>query len=204
MAANSEIKMLTTGSQIKMRLSKRKEFSGQLQISLQHVGETIHLLIDQAIPLDLQYLQSRHSELPIVNEGAPISLPAAETTSKSASLINAGKTPMERCISDMYDKYIANGLASTPPTQEEIAAELNISTTTFKSRFRALYGKSFYQVYMDKKMEYAAQLLRRGYRANKVSAMVGYGEKSCIKFNKMFQKHFGMTPKRYQMTHLKK
>jgi AraC-like DNA-binding protein len=172
----------------------------QLRIPLQHVGETIHLLIEQAIPFDLQYLQSRHSELPIVNEGAPISLPVAEKISKSQSLINADKSSTDRSISDIYDKYIAKGLASTPPTQEEIAAELNISTTTFKSRFRALYGKSFYQVYMDKKMEYAAQLLRRGYRATKVSAMVGYGEKSCIKFNKMFQKHFGMTPKKYQMS----
>jgi methylphosphotriester-DNA--protein-cysteine methyltransferase len=31
--------------------------------------------------------------------------------------------------------------------------------------------------------------------------MIGYGEKSAIKFNKMFQKHFGTTPKKYQMEH---
>ncbi len=48
-------------------------------------------------------------------------------------------------------------------------------------------------------MELAAKLLKKGYKATEVAKMVGYGEKSDIKFNKMFQKHFGITPKKYQL-----
>jgi AraC-like DNA-binding protein len=133
-------------------------------------------------------------------------------TSQSYDVVTPKISPIKDCdilhkdatIQDAYDKYIANGLASLPPSQEAIAAELNISLPTFKARFRALYGKTFYQVYMDKKMEYTAKLLKQGYRATKVSAMVGYGEKSVIKFNKMFQKHFGITPKKYQIQNQKK
>jgi len=54
---------------------------------------------------------------------------------------------------------------------------------------------------VDKKMEYAAELLEAGHRASEVSVKIGY--KYPIKFNKMFQKHFGITPKRYQINKMK-
>ena len=92
-------------------------------------------------------------------------------------------------------------ITQIPPTERQIAAEIGIPLVKFKNEFKIAYGKPFYQLYMEKRMEYAAQLLQKGYRANKVSAMVGYGEKSAIKFSQMFQKHFGMTPKKYQMSH---
>jgi AraC-like DNA-binding protein len=102
-------------------------------------------------------------------------------------------------LEGIYQKYIVDGIINIPPAQDEIAAELGITVVAFKNHFRRLYGKPFYQLYLEKKMEYAAQLLKQGYRASQVSVMVGYGEKSCIKFNKIFQKHYGQTPKKYQM-----
>jgi YesN/AraC family two-component response regulator len=53
---------------------------------------------------------------------------------------------------------------------------------------------------MEKRRDYAAQLFKEGYKAVEVSRRIGYGDKPYIKFNKMFQKHFGMTPKKYQMS----
>jgi YesN/AraC family two-component response regulator len=50
-------------------------------------------------------------------------------------------------------------------------------------------------------MEYASELLHLGYKSSEVAIKVGYGEKSIIEFNKMFQKHFGITPKKYKMRH---
>lgn len=50
-------------------------------------------------------------------------------------------------------------------------------------------------------MEYAAELLEAGHRASEVSVKIGYTQP--IKFNKMFQKHFGITPKRYQINKMK-
>jgi AraC-like DNA-binding protein len=46
-------------------------------------------------------------------------------------------------------------------------------------------------------MEYVAELLEGGYKAVDVSVQLGYSQP--IKFSKMFQKHFGVTPRRYQM-----
>jgi AraC-like DNA-binding protein len=112
--------------------------------------------------------------------------------------------PKNVAIENIYQKYLVEKIEQIPPTASEIAAEFGMTLSLFRNQFKEIYGGSFYQVYLDKKMEYAAQLLQKGYRATKVSAMVGYGEKSCIKFNKMFQKHFGVTPKKYQTNQLKR
>ena len=51
-------------------------------------------------------------------------------------------------------------------------------------------------------MHYAAQLLEKGFRCVEVSRMIGYSLNSDIKFNKMFQKYFGTTPRKYQLSAL--
>ena len=48
-------------------------------------------------------------------------------------------------------------------------------------------------------MEYASELLKKGQTATYISKHLGYSHP--IKFNKMFQKHFGVTPKKFQMQH---
>lgn len=105
-------------------------------------------------------------------------------------------------VETVYRKYFEKGFEQMPPTEAQIAAEFGISLAKFKSAFKVKYRKPFYQVYMDKRMEHAAKLLKNGYKAVEVSKLVGYGEKSCIKFNKMFQKYFGITPKKYQLRHI--
>lgn len=177
--------------------SSKDEMTIQLQIPHQHVGETVNWLVEQSIPFGAHFLQTHLSALPIINDETETFLPSAEKTTKRASEINADQKTLERRISNVFDSSITNRLTKLPLTQEEIAEELNISVSTFKARFRALYGKSFNQVYMDKKMEYVAELLEGGYKAVDVSVQLGYSQP--IKFSKMFQKHFGVTPRRYQM-----
>lgn len=48
----------------------------------------------------------------------------------------------------------------------------------------------FYRVYKGYKMEYAEGLLREGQTASSVSERVGYTQP--IKFNKMFERFYGM------------
>lgn len=181
--------------------SVKDEVTIQLQIPLQHVGETLNWLVEQSIPFRVHFSKTHLSELPILDTKAQIPpSPAGKITIRDSET-NIYQETLGHRISHLFDNYITNGLTKLPPTQEEIAAELSISMSDLKSHLKSFYGKTFYQVYIQKRMEYAAQLLQKGYRANKVSAMVGYGEKSCIKFNKMFQKHFGETPKRYQISH---
>jgi AraC-like DNA-binding protein len=179
-----------------------------LHIDKNHIHEVMSLLIEQGISFHLSYVTSPPT-VASKNSTSETSMNAEkqeiEISSQNDSLMkNRAKMPLEKRISEIYDKYITNGSMAFPPSQGEIVAELKVSLPTFKTHFKALYGKTFYQVYMDKKMEYAAQLLKEGFKAVEVSRLIGYGDKSCIKFNKMFQKHFGTTPKKYQMADLKK
>lgn len=101
----------------------------------------------------------------------------------------------EQFLESVYLKYILKNSGVTPSI-EKIAEEAGWTQSLFKSRFKAYYGKPFYQAYMEKKMKYAAELLNKGWKAADVSVEVGYAQP--IKFNKMFQKHFGITPKKFQ------
>ena len=102
----------------------------------------------------------------------------------------------------IYQKYINGNIEQIPPKESQIAADFGISLGTFKNKFKTVYGKTFYQLYMQSKMEHAKTLLLQGISAAKVSKRIGYS--SPIKFNLMFQKYFGMTPKQYQIRHLNK
>ncbi|MCP1386544.1 helix-turn-helix domain-containing protein [Runella salmonicolor] len=84
---------------------------------------------------------------------------------------------------------------------EEMASWVKLTPHAFKTKFITYYGKPFYQYYLEQRMKYASELLLRGYKSTEVAIQVGYGEKSIIKFTKMFHKHFGITPKKYQMSH---
>ncbi|MFN8344145.1 MAG: helix-turn-helix transcriptional regulator [Spirosomataceae bacterium] len=145
----------------------------------------------------------------LINHQIPFTLSAfhdsSENENKATTALNTPKDDSEKeeikkNLSDIevvFQKYIVEGIEKFPPNVEEIAAELNMSVAVFGARFRKAYGKSFYQVYLDRKMDYAATLLKAGLNAIAVSTQIGYSHP--IKFNKMFQKHFGMTPKKYQM-----
>ncbi|NBB22420.1 helix-turn-helix domain-containing protein [Runella sp. CRIBMP] len=101
-------------------------------------------------------------------------------------------------IEQVFQKYINDRIGTIPPKLEAIAEEAGVSAIQFRTLFKKRYKKTFNSYYIEAKMEYAAQLLKQGYKAVDVSKQIGYGEKSVIKFNKMFQKHFGITPKKYQ------
>jgi len=100
-----------------------------------------------------------------------------------------------------FEYYIQKKFHQSIPSEGEIAAQLEMASSQFRMLFKRTYGKGFYQFYLSKRMEYASKLLRKGLKCNEVAKMVGYGDSSAIKFNKMFQKHFGVTPKKYQLNH---
>ena len=78
--------------------------------------------------------------------------------------------------------------------------EAGVYVATFKNQFKKVYGTTFHKVSMAKRMEYAAKLLCEGCTASFAGREVGYAHP--IKFNKQFQKHFGITPGRYKMEHM--
>ena len=99
----------------------------------------------------------------------------------------------------LINEYLENGVI---PTIEVIAEKIGIKSNSMNAKIQNKYGKTFYQYYLERKMNYAAELLKMGYTAQKVSDAIGYTHP--IKFSKMFQKHFQITPKKFQQNFAEK
>ena len=168
----------------------------------------------QDTPTLLSFLMAQQISFELVYQAMPsISLKSTDITtqaSSSPSLLSSKREIPETVLPHLtirqkiewaYDFYIQKQSNQTIPAEVEIAAQLDMTPSHFRNLFKRIYGKGFYQFYLEKRMEYASKLLRKGLTCNEVAKMVGYGSNSAIKFNKMFQKHFGVTPKKYQLEH---
>ena len=151
-------------------------------------------LVQQQIPFELKYALK---SIELISK----TMPAQTIASESPDPVNGKKIDnLEDRMDDIYQTYIVGKTAQTPPKIQQIAKEAGMNVAKFRTCFEARYGDSFYQVYINHKMKHAALLLKKGHKCNDVSKQVGYSATSAIKFNKMFQKHFGTTPKKYQMS----
>lgn len=169
------------------KASNQIKHSVILRIAPEALASSIELLLSQRIAFEVQY---------DIKESIPQKLPA-QTPLKSMAPTPEKPISKQDIIKAVYDKYV-QGVEFPLPKIEQIAAEYGISAQTLKVNFQKTYGKTLYKNYMEVRMKKSAALLRQGYNANKVSQMVGYGNRSAIKFNKMFQQYFGITPKKYQ------
>ena len=147
-----------------------------IQIKSEDLISCIKFMLSQGINFDVQYSIKQNVLLP---------------TSKNNDI-------KYKIASEVCRKYVSVISENPLPEISHIASEFGISAAKLKAFFQEIYKQPLYQAYMQARMEKSAELLRKGYRANAVSKMVGYGDKSAIKFSKMFQKHFGITPKKYQ------
>jgi AraC-like DNA-binding protein len=165
---------------------------GCVYIQPEYVGQVVGLLASAQIPFNIAYQEQAIRTEP----------QKKDSSLKSKELQKAKKMPKESFETKI--EVLINQCLKTKrtPSITDIAAECEMPIVTFKLFFKSQFNQTFYQYYLEERFEYAAELLRKGYNANAVSSMAGYGDKSAIKFNKMFQKHFGMTPKKYQMSHL--
>ena len=154
--------------------------------------QVIDMLITHTIPFQ--------ANLTLPEKAEPVLSPKS-TTKTLPKIAKAEQTDLwEKTPQFIVDMIKKGNLLNV----EEMALRVKLAPPTFKMKFTTYFGKPFYQYYLEKGMEYASELLRCGYKSTEVAIQVGYGEKSIIKFNKMFQKHFGITPKKYQMCHLVK
>lgn len=160
-----------------------------IQIAGNYVENVVSYLLSTQTPFVLKYSQPDSEYMLDKNPSL--------SSSKETYLQNTPKKEMS--LADIIDTYFSENIATPLPKIEEIAQTLGLSTDTLQNKTKEFFGKSVYQYSVEKRMEAAAHLLNQGHKACEVSKMVGYGEKSAIKFNKMFQKHFGITPKKFQM-----
>lgn len=175
--------------------------TADLIIPRESVQKVVTLLLTNNIPFTLtalNYLEHTLNHL----EHTPKAVKHTERERQSAvtpAVISTRTNQKEVIIKSIYLKYIEGNPEITPPKDSQIADEFGIPLLTLKNGFKAVYGKTFYRLYTEKKMEYAKTLIMQGINASKVSRRIGYS--SPIKFNKLFQKYFGMTPKQYQISH---
>jgi AraC-like DNA-binding protein len=85
---------------------------------------------------------------------------------------------------------------SVPPVLSELAQIAVMSETKMKQLFRQTFGDTIYNYYQRARMEEAAFMLKQGRRS---VAEAGYelGFSNLSHFSRVFQKHYGLNPKRY-------
>ncbi|AYQ33344.1 AraC family transcriptional regulator [Runella sp. SP2] len=181
-------------------VSKKQTLTVRLQIEQKDTAMLLSFLLSEQISFEFAY-QPHTSLIPVIS--IPKTPPASLTNTNeiNPTPVFAKMSSLEK-IKWAYEFYILQKHLGAIPSEIEISAKLKIAPSLFRILFKRNYGKGFYQLYLEKRMEYASELLRRGLKCNEVAKMVGYSNNSAIKFNKMFQKHFGMTPKTYQREHI--
>jgi AraC family transcriptional regulator, exoenzyme S synthesis regulatory protein ExsA len=84
-------------------------------------------------------------------------------------------------------------------TVQELAFLCNMSLSTFKRRFARLYGNSPNKWLLEKRMERAAEMLRKSdCKPSEIFSELGYENLSS--FIQSFKQIYGVTPKQYQLS----
>ncbi|MBE6250854.1 MAG: helix-turn-helix domain-containing protein [Bacteroidales bacterium] len=93
-------------------------------------------------------------------------------------------------------RIIQENIQEAEISVEDIAAQLNMSRSSFQRKLKALTGMSPVEFIRITRLKRAAELLSSGnYRINEVSYMVGFNKPSY--FSALFKRQFGTLPKDY-------
>ena len=87
------------------------------------------------------------------------------------------------------EKYLCDHLLSSLPDLRHLAHKFSISESTLKRHFKKRYGVNMSTYFIQKKMEYAQQLIHEENKSvRETAAMLGY--RNVNNFTTMFKKHF--------------
>ena len=84
---------------------------------------------------------------------------------------------------------------SIPPQLPALAKTAGMSETKLKQLFKQVFGDTIYNYYQKARMAEAAFLLKQAYAVSEVGYQMGF--RSLSHFSKVFQDHYGVTPKKY-------
>jgi AraC-like DNA-binding protein len=88
---------------------------------------------------------------------------------------------------------------SEPPSISFLATQVGMSETKLKQLFKQTFGDSIYNYFQKIRMEEAAFLLKQSaYSVSEVGFQLGFSNLS--HFSRLFQRHYGVTPKKYSVT----
>lgn len=85
-----------------------------------------------------------------------------------------------------------------PPHLNELAVMAGLSETKMKHLFKQTFGDTIYNFYQNERMQEAGFLLKHaGYSVSEAGYRLGFSNLS--HFSRLFEKHFGVTPKKYTL-----
>jgi AraC-like DNA-binding protein len=91
------------------------------------------------------------------------------------------------------EQRLVHSLEDMLPPQRQLAREFALSESTLKRHFKAVYGKTMYEYYLEKKMELAKRLLQeKKISVTETAYMLGYEKVSA--FISMFKKIHKILP----------
>ena len=94
-------------------------------------------------------------------------------------------------------RYVEENFNSKELSLSAVADYLNTSVYVATRLFKETTGKNFKEYVMDKRMEYAADLLKStSYKVAEISGMAGF--ENAEYFSSLFKTKFGMTPTQYR------
>ena len=83
-----------------------------------------------------------------------------------------------------------------PPHLSDLATKVGMSETKMKQLFKQTFGDTIYNYYQHERMQEAGFLLKHaGYSVSETGYRLGFSNLS--HFSRLFEKHFGTTPKKY-------
>lgn len=96
----------------------------------------------------------------------------------------------------LLKEQILNKIQS-PPTVEELAAQINVSPSRLRQIFKTETGMPFGECVHHLQMEHACGLLETTFmRVQEISVAVGFRDQSY--FNRVFKHKYGLSPKKYR------
>lgn len=100
------------------------------------------------------------------------------------------------------EQRLVHSLEDMLPPQKQLAREFALSESTLKRHFKAVYGKTMYEYYLEKKMELAKWLLQeKKISVTETAYMLGYEKVSA--FISMFKKVHKALPGSFKETPVK-
>ncbi|MCF0055276.1 AraC family transcriptional regulator [Dyadobacter sp. CY356] len=88
---------------------------------------------------------------------------------------------------------------SQPPQLSALAQMTGMSETKMKQLFKQIFGDTIYNYYQNERMQQAGFLLKHaGYSVSEAAYRLGFSNLS--HFSRLFEKHYGITPKKYTLS----
>jgi len=104
----------------------------------------------------------------------------------------AGEAPYIQIIRQVEQRLVQS-LEDMLPSRKQLAKEFALSESTLKRHFMAIYGKTMYEYYLEKKMELAKWLLQeKKVSVSETAYMLGYEKVSA--FITIFKKYHNVLP----------